>query len=220
MFAVLLPSFSCSCSSNLSHSLPCVCSLLHRNYSTILKIITGELDPPEGEVRRNPRLRVGVYNQHFVDRLPMDEDPVTYLRRLFNEETYQSCRNILGRYGLEGHAHTIPIRDLSGGQKARVVFVELSLMAPHLLFLDEPTNHLDIESIDALCDALKLFNGGVVLVSHDARLIETTNCQLWVVEDRNVTPWESGFQGYRDHLLAKLEAQLAAIMPGAGERPK
>ena len=188
--------------------------------STILKIITGDLDPPEGEVRRNPRLRVGVYNQHFVDRLPMEEDPVTYLRRLFSEETYQSCRNILGRYGLEGHAHTIPIRDLSGGQKARVVFVELSLMAPHLLFLDEPTNNLDIESIDALCDALKLFNGGVVLVSHDARLIETTNCQLWVVEEQNVTPWESGFQGYRDHLLAKLEAQLAAIMPGAGERPK
>ena len=202
---------------SLPFSLPSFVSSLD---STILKIITGDLDPPEGEVRRNPRLRVGVYNQHFVDRLPMEEDPVTYLRRLFSEETYQSCRNILGRYGLEGHAHTIPIRDLSGGQKARVVFVELSLMAPHLLFLDEPTNNLDIESIDALCDALKLFNGGVVLVSHDARLIETTNCQLWVVEDQNVTPWESGFQGYRDHLLAKLEAQLAAIMPGAGERPK
>ena len=72
----------------------------------------------------------------------MEEDPVTYLRRLHNEETYQSCRNMLGRYGLEGHAHTIPIRDLSGGQKARVVFVELSLQAPHLLFLDEPTNNL------------------------------------------------------------------------------
>lgn len=110
--------------------------------STIIKLITDELKPPEGEVRRNPRLRVGVYNQHFVERLPMDEDPVTYLRRLFNEETYQSVRNKLGKYGLEGHAHELPIRDLSGGQKARVVFVELSLMAPHLLFLDEPTNNL------------------------------------------------------------------------------
>jgi ATP-binding cassette subfamily F protein 1 len=104
--------------------------------STIVKLITGELIPAIGEVRRNPRLRVGVYNQHFVDRLPMEEDPVAYLRRLFNEETYQSVRNLLGKYGLEGHAHTIPIRDLSGGQKARVVFAELSLMAPHLLFLD------------------------------------------------------------------------------------
>jgi ABC-type ATPase involved in cell division len=117
--------------------LPSLC--LH---STIIKLITDELKPPEGEVRRNQRLRVGVYNQHFVERLPMDEDPVTYLRRLFNEETYQSVRNKLGKYGLEGHAHTLPIRDLSGGQKARVVFVELSFMAPHLLFLDEPTNNL------------------------------------------------------------------------------
>lgn len=103
--------------------------------STILKLITGEINPEIGDIRRNPRLRVGVYNQHFMDRLPMDEDAVTYIRRMFNDETYQSARNILGRYGLEGHAHTIPIRDLSGGQKARVVFVELSLMSPHLLFL-------------------------------------------------------------------------------------
>jgi len=187
--------------------------------STIIKIITGQCEPPVGDVRKNPRLRVGVYDQHFVDRLPMNEDPVTYLRRLFQEETYQSVRNMLGRYGLEGHAHTIPIRDLSGGQKARVVFVELSLMAPHLLFLDEPTNNLDIESIDALCDALKLYQGGVVLVSHDARLIETCECQLWVVEEQNVTPWETGFNGYRAHLLKKLEDQLSAIVAGGGERP-
>jgi ABC-type multidrug transport system ATPase subunit len=207
--------------------------------STIIKLITGEVKPPEGEVRTNPRLRIGVYNQHFVDRLPMEEDPVTYLRRLYSEETYQSVRNKLGKYGLEGHAHTIPIRDLSGGQKARVVFVELSLMQPHLLFLDEPTNNLgtlqsfsrffslslttfsflDIESIDALCIALKEYNGGVVLVSHDARLIESVECQLWVVEDHNVTPWQTGFDGYRSYLLKKLEEQLAAIMPGSGERP-
>ncbi len=188
--------------------------------STIIKLITEEVNPPEGEVRRNPRLRIGVYNQHFVDRLPMEEDPTSYLRRLFNEETYQSIRNMLGKYGLEGHAHTIPIRDLSGGQKARVVFAELSLMAPHLLFLDEPTNNLDIESIDALCDALKAYNGGVVMVSHDARLIETVECQLWVVDDKNVTPWQTGFDGYRKYLLKKLEEQLAAILPGSGERPK
>ena len=85
--------------------------------STILKIITGEVEPPIGEVRRNPRLRIGVYNQHFVDRLPMEEDPVTYLRRLFNDETYQSIRNMLGRYGLEGHAHTIPCETYLAGKR-------------------------------------------------------------------------------------------------------
>jgi hypothetical protein len=78
----------------------------------------------------------------------------------------------------------------------------------------------DIESIDALCDALRLYNGGVVLVSHDARLIETTECQLWVVENQGLTPWEEGFANYRQHLLKQLEDQLNAIMPGSGERPK
>ena len=117
------------------HSRVCIVGPNGSGKSTIIKLITGEVSPPEGEVRRNPRLRIGIYNQHFVDRLPMDEDPISYLRRLFNEETYQSVRNKLGKYGLEGHAHTIPIRDLSGGQKARVVFVELSFLAPHLLFL-------------------------------------------------------------------------------------
>ena len=127
---------------------------------------------------------------------------------------------MLGRYGLEGHAHTIPIRDLSGGQKARVVFAELSLMAPHLLFLDEPTNNLDIESIDALCDALKEYNGGIILVSHDARLIESIECQLWVVEDHNCQEFKAGFAAYREHLLEKLESQMSSIIAGGGERPQ
>ena len=78
----------------------------------------------------------------------------------------------------------------------------------------------DIESIDALCIALREFKGGVVLVSHDARLIETTECQLWVVENQGLTPWEEGFNNYRAYLLKQLEEQLNAIMPGSGERPK
>lgn len=114
--------------------------------STLLNLLTGKLTSTEGEIKRNPRLRIGVYNQHFVERLPMDETPVDYLRRLFQDETYQSVRNMLGRYGLSGHGHTIAMRDLSGGcvcrlgfvadflhrQKARVVLCELSLAAPHM----------------------------------------------------------------------------------------
>ena len=77
--------------------------------------------------------RMGVYNQHFVERLPMNKSPVEHLRDRFQNEDYQSIRNRLGKYGLEGHAHEINMRDLSGGQKARVVFVELSLQEPHIL---------------------------------------------------------------------------------------
>jgi ATP-binding cassette, subfamily F, member 1 len=101
-----------------------------------LKLLTGEVQPTTGEVKRNGRLRMGIYNQHFVDRLPMDVTPVEHLRNRFESETYQSVRNRLGKYGLEGHAHEVMMRDLSGGQKARVVFVELSLQEPHILLLE------------------------------------------------------------------------------------
>lgn len=151
---------------------------------------------------------MGIYNQHFVDRLPMDKTPVEHLRDRFQNEDYQSVRNRLGKYGLEGHAHEVAMRDLSGGQKARVVFVELSLQEPHVLLLDEPTNNLDIETIDALCEAINAFNGGIVVVTHDQRLIEECECTLWVVEKQGVTKWEEGFDDYKETILRELEEQV------------
>ena len=83
-------------------------------------------------------------------------------------------------FGLPSHAHQIKMKALSGGQKARVLFASISLAKPDVVFLDEPTNHLDIESIDALVSAVQSFQGGVVMVTHDARLLMETNCDLWV----------------------------------------
>lgn len=119
------------------------------------------------------------------------------------------CRKLLGRYGLEGHAHTISIKDLSGGQKARVAFAGMSVQAPHILMLDEPTNHLDIESINALSLALGAFQGGIVLVSHDARLIKTLHRhekgQLVLVEGGKAVVFEGGMEAYHDKVLEEMQ---------------
>lgn len=178
--------------------------------STLLKLLTGQLEPDSGEQRQNHRLRIGKFDQHSGEHLTLDESPVEYLRRLFNLD-YQTARKCLGSQGLAGHAHTIKNRDLSGGQKARVALAELALRAPDVLILDEPTNNLDLESIDALSDAINNFEGGVVIVSHDERMIRETNCQLWIVEDQSVEEIDGDFDDYRKEILESLGETIAGL---------
>jgi ATP-binding cassette subfamily F protein 1 len=175
--------------------------------STLLNLLIGELGATEGEVTRNRFLRVGKYSQHFVDVLPMDRSPVDTVLASHADVGYQGARALLGRFGLEGHAHTIPARDLSGGQKARVVFALLALMAPHMMVLDEPTNNLDIESIDALSEAISVYQGGIVLVSHDARLIRAAECRLWVCDKQTVTHFDGDIDDYRTSLISQIHSE-------------
>ena len=113
-----------------------------------------------------------------------------------------------GSFGLQSHAHTVQMKDLSGGQKARVALAELTLSAPDVVILDEPTNNLDIESIDALAEALNDYQGGVIIVSHDERLIRDTDCQLWVIEDQSIEEIDGGFDDYRKEVLDELGEEI------------
>uniref|UniRef100_A0A3Q3WLJ8 ATP-binding cassette sub-family F member 1 n=1 Tax=Mola mola TaxID=94237 RepID=A0A3Q3WLJ8_MOLML len=157
----------------------------------------------KGEMRKNHRLKVGFFNQQYADQLNMEETATEYLMRNFNLP-YQDSRRCLGRFGLESHAHTIQISKLSGGQKARVVFAELSCHQPDVLILDEPTNNLDIESIDALSEAINEYKGAVIIVSHDARLITETQCQLWIVEACAINQIDGDFDDYKREVLEAL----------------
>lgn len=177
--------------------------------STLLNLMVGELECTEGEIKRNPRVRIGRYSQHFEAILPMHKTPVQFLEDTY-KISYQEARNLLGRFGLGGHAHEILLRSCSGGEKARVVMANLTLQSPHLLILDEPTNHLDIETIDALVTGLNNFEGGVVVVSHDARLITEIECDLWVCDNQSLTRFEAGFEEYRDQLIDALEEEALA----------
>ena len=185
--------------------------------STLLNLLAGDLQPTEGASRQSQKLRVGRYSQHFVDSLTMDETAVQYLLRLYPDQEgpskQEAVRAKLGKFGLPSHNHLTPIVKLSGGQKARVVFTSISMARPHILLLDEPTNHLDMQSIDALADALDEFTGGVVLVSHDARLIsrvceEEENSEVWVVEDGAVRKYPGSFDDYKKELTEEIRAEV------------
>ncbi|CAN6897885.1 unnamed protein product [Brassica oleracea] len=185
--------------------------------STLLNLLAGDLVPSEGEVRRSQKLRIGRYSQHFVDLLTMGETPVQYLLRLHPDQEgfskQEAVRAKLGKFGLPSHNHLTPIAKLSGGQKARVVFTSISMSKPHILLLDEPTNHLDMQSIDALADALEEFSGGVVLVSHDSRLIsrvceDDEKSQIWVVEDGTVSFFDGTFEEYKEDLQREIRAEV------------
>ncbi|KAM8767379.1 ATP-binding cassette sub-family F member 1 isoform 2-T2 [Acanthopagrus schlegelii] len=181
--------------------------------STLLLLLTGKINPTKGEMRKNHRLKVGFFNQQYADQLNMEETATEYLMRNFNLP-YQDGRKCLGRFGLESHAHTIQISKLSGGQKARVVFAELACRQPDVLILDEPTNNLDIESIDALSEAINEYKGAVIIVSHDARLITETQCQLWVVEDRSINQIDGDFDDYKREVLESLgETMVNKVNP-------
>ncbi|KAL5715974.1 ABC transporter F member 4 [Ranunculus cassubicifolius] len=185
--------------------------------STLLNLLAGDLVPTEGESRRSQKLRIGRYSQHFVDLLTMEETAVQYLLRLHPDQEgfskQETVRAKLGKFGLPSHNHLTPIAKLSGGQKARVVFTSISMSKPHILLLDEPTNHLDMQSIDALADALDEFTGGVILVSHDSRLISRVceneeKSQIWVVEDGTVKTYPGTFEEYKEDLQREIRAEV------------
>merc|ERR1719478_351658 len=89
---------------------------------------------------------------------------------------------------------------MSDGLKSRMAMLLISLVNPHALFLDEPTNHLDMQCIDALAAAINKFSGGLVLVSHDFRLIGQVAKEIWVCDQKSVTPWKGDIQSYKAHL--------------------
>jgi ATP-binding cassette subfamily F protein 2 len=167
--------------------------------STLLKLMLGHLQPTNGIISRHRHLKLGLYHQHSTDLLDKDKTPIEYMRKVFGGEI-QEWRQKLAQFGISGNDQTILIGNMSDGQRSRVVFCEIAMNNPNILLLDEPTNNLDIECIDSLAEAIKAFDGGVVLVSHDFRLISQVTNQIWLCDKKQVKPWDGDIKSYKAYL--------------------
>jgi ATP-binding cassette, subfamily F, member 3 len=185
--------------------------------STFAKLIAGRLAPIAGTMAHSPRLRVGYFAQHQAEELIPGETPVDHMTRALPKALPTAVRAQLARFGLDADRADTVTRDLSGGEKARLLLALATREAPHLLILDEPTNHLDLDAREALIRALAEFEGAVLLISHDPHLVELAADQLWLVGDGAVRPFDGDMADYRTWLS---ERGRAATRPAVQAAPR
>lgn len=171
--------------------------------STMLKLLTEENQPSSGLVHRNGRLRIAYFTQHHIDQLDLTKNPVAFMADRYPGKSEEEYRRHLGSFGITGMVGLQTMQTLSGGQKSRVAFACLSLQFPHILVLDEPTNHLDMESMDALQDALRQYQGGVIIVSHDERFINSVCNEIWICEGGSLKKFSGTIKDYKELICPK-----------------
>jgi ATP-binding cassette subfamily F protein 3 len=170
--------------------------------STLAKLLAGRLAPMEGTVRRADRMEVAYFAQHQLDELRPAETAFDHVRARLRYETEPEVRSKVAQMGLSGDRMDTPAKDLSGGERAKLLLGLATLGGANLLILDEPTNHLDIDSRAALVEAINGYEGAVILISHDRYLIEACVDRLWLVEGGTVRPYDDDMEAYRSLILA------------------
>jgi ATP-binding cassette subfamily F protein 3 len=173
----------------------------------LLKSLAGELNLLAGERTSGEHLKLGYFTQHQLEALDLDASPALHLQRLSPKAREQEIRSFLGGFNFRGDAALTPIRNSSGGEKARLALAIVVWQKPNLLLLDEPTNHLDLEMCHALTVALQEFEGAVVVVSHDRHLLRNTVEELLLVADGRVQEFDGDLQDYSNWLLSEARAQ-------------
>ncbi|NQV98105.1 MAG: ABC-F family ATP-binding cassette domain-containing protein [Rhodospirillales bacterium] len=189
--------------------------------STLVKLLADRLKPMAGTLRKSSKLRIGYFAQHQTDELIVEQTPYDHAARAMPMATVSKVRAHLGSFGFSGDKANTVCGNLSGGEKARLLFALMSLEAPHVLLLDEPTNHLDVDAREALVQALNAYDGAVILVSHDAHLLELSCDRLWQVGGGKVTPFDGDLGDYRKMLVEqRRDERRAQRSDGDTEAPK
>ena len=169
--------------------------------STLIKLLSKRLEPSAGTLRKSGKLKVGYFAQHQTEELDANGTAYSHMARLLPDLPESKVRARLGQFSFSQDMANTEVRNLSGGEKARLLFALMGRLSPHILLLDEPTNHLDVDSREALVEALNDYEGAVILVSHDANLIELVCDRLWLVKDGSCGTFDGDLDDYRKSLL-------------------
>jgi ATP-binding cassette, subfamily F, member 3 len=177
--------------------------------STLLKMILGNLpsDDPRALLRYGSRVRVGYYDQELRG---VDPDS-TLIEELIKLVGDVEAHNLLGRFMFPFEAQYKRIADLSGGERARLALLKLTLGEYNFLVLDEPTNHLDVEMIEALENALDLYSGTLLIVSHDRRFIATTTDLIWDLRAGELVRYDGDWHYYQHKVAEQAESEKADV---------
>lgn len=154
--------------------------------TTLMRIIMGELAPAAGESRVGHNVHIGYFAQNQEDILDMDQTVFSTLDNIAVGDVRTKLRDILGAFLFKGEDIDKKVSVLSGGERARLGMAKLMLESYNVLALDEPTNHMDIRSKDVLKQALKSYDGTVILVSHDRDFLDGLVDKMYEFRDGRV----------------------------------
>ena len=165
--------------------------------STLVKLLSGRLNPQHGELVKSGKLKIGYFAQFQTDELDVTKTPYQIMQEAMIGLHESRVRAALGRFGFDKDKADTKVGECSGGEKARLLFCLMSYDAPHIMLLDEPTNHLDMDAREALMQALNNYTGAVILVSHDPHLVANVADRLWLVADGTCIPYDDDLEGYK-----------------------
>ena len=155
--------------------------------TTLMRVICSELKPLSGEAKIGHNVTIGYYAQNQEDVLDKNETVFSTLDRIAVGDIRTKLRDILAQFLFRGEDIDKKVSVLSGGERARLGMAKLMLQSHNLLALDEPTNHMDVKSKDILKQALKSFDGTIVVVSHDRDFLDGLVDKMYEFRDGHVT---------------------------------
>ncbi len=182
--------------------------------TTLMRVIMGELDPMGGESKVGYNVNIGYYAQNQEDILDKEDTVFGTLDRIAVGDIRLKLRDILGAFLFKGEDIDKKVAVLSGGERARLAMAKLILKPYNLLALDEPTNHMDIRSKDILKQALKSYDGTLIIVSHDRDFLDGLVDKLYEFRDGKVKEHLGGVQEFLERRklenLSELERHYKA----------